>query len=187
MQEEIFGVSVRKEIVAEVIRWQLAKRRSGNHSTLTHSEVRGTTKKSKPQKEQGTRHGDKRAPIFRKGGIVFGPKPRSYEYSLNKKLRSLGLRMVLSDKLQHKQLTIIDSTDLQSHKTSQTRQLLDKAGLTNALFVSDTFSDQFSKSIRNIPHINQLPVAGLNAYDLLKHKTLVITKSGIDAINKRFH
>ena len=96
---EIFDAPIRKDIIAEVIRYQLAKRRSGNHETKTRGDVRGTTKKSKPQKEQGTRHGDKRAPIFRKGGIVFGPHKRDHSFKLNKKLKQLGLKIALSDKV----------------------------------------------------------------------------------------
>lgn len=185
LNPEIFGVHVKKQIVAELVRWQLAKRRQGTASTLTRSEVRGTTRKCKAQKEQGTRHGDKRAPIFRKGGITFGPKPRDYEYSLNKKMKKAGLKMVLADKLNHNALRIIDSTEISSYKTSIAKNFLKKLDLTNALFISDIFSDNFSKAINNIPHINKLPVVGLNAYDMLKYKTLVITKTGLEAINAR--
>lgn len=185
LNPEIFGVHVKKQIVAELVRWQLAKRRQGTASTLTRSEVRGTTRKCKAQKEQGTRHGDKRAPIFRKGGITFGPKPRDYEYSLNKKMKKAGLKMVLADKLNHNALRIIDSTEISSYKTSIAKNFLKKLDLTNALFISDIFSDNFSKAINNIPHINKLPVVGLNAYDMLKYKILVITKTGLEAINAR--
>lgn len=185
LNSRIFGVKINKHIVFEIVRWQLANRRQGTHSTLTRSQVRGTTKKCKPQKEQGTRHGDKRAPIFRKGGIVFGPKPRDYSYSLNKKLRKLGLSIVLSDKFNHGALKVVDSLSLSDHKTSTAKDMLKALNLTNALFISDKFNDNFSKAINNIPHINKLPVAGLNVYDMLKYKTLVITQEGIDAIVQR--
>lgn len=185
LNPEIFGVEIKNHIVAEVVRWQLAKRRAGTHSTLTRSEVRGTTKKCKPQKEQGTRHGDKRAPIFRKGGITHGPKPRSYEYSLNKKIKAMGLKIALSDRFNTKALIILEDTKMTAPKTAILRSMIEKMGVQKGLFVSDFFDDNFEKAMRNIPNCDVLPVLGLNVYDILKHKHLIITRSGLDALNVR--
>lgn len=178
----VFNTDINPIVVARVIHWQHAKKRAGTHSTLTRSEVRGTTKKCKAQKEQGTRHGDKRAPIFRKGGITFGPKPRDYAYKLNKKVRASALRMVLTDKLQSNSLYIINSTDFNSHKTKDLQTTLATLGLTKALFISNEFSDNFNKAISNIPLVNKLSTNGLNARDMIKYSQLVISQSALDTI-----
>lgn len=185
LPSDIFGVEIKNHIVAEVVRWQLAKRRAGTQSTLHRGDVRGTTKKCKPQKEQGTRHGDKRAPIFRKGGVVFGPKPRSYEYSLNKKIKVLGLKIALSDRFNTKALTVVDNLAPKTHKTAELVPNLEKLGLKNALFVSDSFDDNFGKALGNLIGFNMIPVCGLNVFSILKHKQLVITKSGLEALKTR--
>jgi len=186
LNPSVFGVEIKKHIVAEVVRWQLAKRRAGTQSALFRSEVRGTTKKCKPQKEQGTRHGDKRAPIFRKGGVVFAPKPRDYEHSLNKKIRALGLKIALSDRYNTQSLLIIDNLNIETHKTAHLSESLEKLGLKSALFVSENFDDNFKKAASNLIGINLLPVRGLNVHSILKHKKLVITQSALDALNVRF-
>lgn len=182
----IFGVDIKRDIVAEVVRWQLAKRRAGTQSTLRRGDVRGTTKKCKPQKEQGTRHGDKRAPIFRKGGVTFGPKPRSYEYSLNKKIRAMGLKIALSDRFNANSLRVVEDLNVKTFKTADLQKTLDALSLKKALFVSDVINENFSRAVGNLIGFNVLPVCGLNVYSILKHHQLVITKAGLDALSKRF-
>lgn len=183
---DIFGVDIRKDVVAEVVRYQLAKRRSGNHETKTRGDVRGTTKKCKPQKEQGTRHGDKRAPIFRKGGVVFGPHKRDHAFKLNKKLKQLGLKVALSDKVNAGTLKVFVDLKPGEAKTKWLDSKLSALQLYNALFVSEEFDAGFENALGNIPNTRAIKTAGINVYDILKHKNLVLTTSAIDKIIARF-
>ena len=182
---DVFDVEIRKDIIAEIVRFQLAKRRAGTHSTKGRADVRGTTKKCKAQKEQGTRHADKRAPIFRKGGITFGPKPRDHAFKLNKRLKKLGLKIALTDRLKAGYLTIMDNLDLSEPKTKALTSKLESLAFNKPLFVSSNFSDNFRKASSNIPNVNLLKVDGLNVYDIVKHKSLIITKDAIGNIIDR--
>lgn len=186
LESDVFDIAVDPLIVAQVVRWQLNKKRQGTRSTLDRSEVRGTTRKCKPQKEQGTRHGDKRSPIFRKGGVAHGPIPTDFTTKLNKKVRALGLRMALADKSNHQQVIFVENLDLTSPKTKDLQMQLHTLGVEKALFVSDVFDANFLHASRNLYSINKLPVVGLNVYDILKYKQLVITRAGMKALEERF-
>ncbi len=185
LSDDIFAIMPRLDVISQMVRYQLAKRRAGTACTMTRSEVRGTTKKYKAQKEQGTRHGDKRAPIFRKGGISFGPKPRSYEFKLNKKLKRLALTSMLSLKLLQQKLNIFDKFDLPDYKTKTMVEKLAHLNYKKVLFVHDADCPALVKAIGNIPYCQFMKTCGLNVYDILRYDHLAMTKEAVESITKR--
>lgn len=185
LSDEVFAVMPRLDVISQMVRYQLAKRRAGTASTLTRSEVRGTTKKCKAQKEQGTRHGDKRAPIFRKGGISFGPKPRSYEFKLNKKLKRLALTSILSLKVLQQKLKIFEGFDLPDYKTKTMIEKLAHLNYKKVLFVHDNDCPALTKAIGNIPYCQFMKTVGLNVYDILRYDHLAMTKEAVESLTKR--
>ena len=162
-------------ILHEVVNWQLAKRRPANASTKTRGEVKGSTRKIYSQKGTGrARHGSRKAPIFVGGGIVFGPKPRNYSYTLPKKVRKLGLRMAISARAQEGKLTLVESFDIENGKTKEFVSWAQEHGFEGeekVLLVVD--NELVRRAARNLPWINVLKSAGLNVYDILKHDHLV--------------
>lgn len=185
LDDSIFGVAVRPDIMARVVRWQLAKRQAGTHSTKTRGTVKHTTKK--PFKQKGTgnaRQGMKSTPNMRHGGIALGPLPHSHEHKLPKKVRNLGLKSALSSKLQQGNLIIVDSLSTEV-KTSVLDANLKKMNIKSALFVDAIKNDNFIKSCSNIINIDFLPVIGANVYDILGHDKLVVTKEGLKALAER--
>lgn len=185
LPDELFGASPRADIMARVVHWQLAKRRAGTHKVKGLSEVQGTTKK--PYRQKGTgraRQGSLRAPQFRTGGVVHGPVVRSHAYSLNKKVRRLGLISALSQKQADGKLVVIDATAALD-KTRELVRKLKLLGWTSALIVDRTVDAGFLRVSRNIPGIDVLPTIGANVYDILHHDVLVITTAGVDGLKER--
>jgi large subunit ribosomal protein L4 len=185
LPDEIFAAKPRADIMARVVHWQLAKRRAGTHSTKGLSEVSGTTKKPYRQKGTGNaRQGSLRAPQFRKGGIVHGPVPRSHEYSLNKKVRRLGLISALSQKLAEGKLVVLDAAT-GGTKTGALAKRLKALGWRSALIVDHAVDAGFLRASRNIPGFDVLPTIGANVYDILNHDVLAITAAGVEGLKQR--
>ncbi len=188
LKKEIFGIDPRKDILHRIVQWQLDKARSGNHKTKGISEISGTTRKPFAQKGTGNaRQGSLRSPQMRGGARIFGPVVRDHGYNLTKKFRALGLKMALSSKQAEKQLVILDSEKLKTDKTKDLSKMLKGLNLKSALFVGEnTFDENFTKAISNVKHMDIIPAIGLNVYSILNHNTLVITKQGLEAVEKRF-
>jgi large subunit ribosomal protein L4 len=185
LPDEIFGIAPRADIIARVIHWQLAKRRSGNHKVKGMGEVSGTTRK--PFKQKGTgnaRQGSLRAPQFRTGGAVHGPVVRDHGYSLNKKVRRLGLLSALSQKAADGKLVILEAVGA-VEKTKDVAARVKKFGWTSALIVDAAVEEGFLRASRNVHGLDILPVIGANVYDIIHHDVLVITKAGIDGLKER--
>lgn len=187
LNSSVFGVDVRADILARVVNWQLAKRRSGTHQTKTRSEVVGSTKKDFRQKGTGrARRSTTKVSQFRGGANAFGPKNRDYEYSLPKKVRKLGLKVALSSKCADKKIVVLDSFDLKNPKTKDLKNKLEKLGLKSALFIqAEKANDNFSKAVSNLVGFDVLPTDGLNVYDILKKESLVVTKEAVARIEER--
>jgi len=179
LNEAIFGLAKRADILHRVVTWQLAKRRAGTHAVKFRSDIAGTTKRVGRQKGGGTaRHGNRKTNIFRGGGRAFGPVVRDHAHKLNKKVRSLVLKTALSSKAADNKLVIIDDLVMKEAKTKALSGLLEKMGLTSALFIDGAqVDDGFAKAVANVPHMDVLPSQGLNVYDILRRDTLVLTKS----------
>ena len=187
---EIFEQAVRADILSRVVEWQRSKQRAGTHHTKTISEISGTTKKMYRQKGTGrARHGSARAGQFRKGAVLLGPRFRSHEYSIQKKVKDLALKMALSSKCSESRLIILDDLKVKTHKTKDFAKKLSKLGINSGLFVSPSYENDanFVKAYRNIKHINALPVKGLNVLDILKHDHLLLTKDCVEALEGRFN
>jgi large subunit ribosomal protein L4 len=184
---EIFSLDVRSDILARVIRWQLAKRRQGTHSTKGISQVSGTTRKPFRQKGTGNaRMGSKRSAQCRGGGIIFGPKPRDHAHSLNKKIRRLGLKVALSLKLREGRLAVISGLDDPSIcKTRELKDLLVRRGWDSVLCVNHgNFSDSFARSARNIGHFDLLASGGLNVYSIMQRDMLVLCPETVNHLSR---
>jgi large subunit ribosomal protein L4 len=188
LDEAIFGVAPRADILHRVVRYQLAKRRAGTHDTQNRGDVSRTHSKFGKQKGSGgARHGSRNAPIFRGGGVAHGPHPRSHAHSLNKKVRALGMKMALSAKVADGSLVILDKAAMDAPKTKALLDNFAKLGLTNALIIGGAEVDgNFKLAARNIPNVDVLPAAGLNVYDVLRRHKLVLSRDAIEAISARF-
>ena len=185
LPDEIFGIAPRVDIIARVIHWQLAKRRSGNHKIKGMGEVSGTTRK--PYKQKGTgnaRQGSLRAPQFRTGGVVHGPVVRDHGYSLNKKVRRLGLLSALSQKAADGKLVILEAVGA-LEKTKDVAAKVKNFGWTSALIVDAAVEEKFLRASRSVRGLDILPVVGANVYDIMQHDVLVITKAGVDGLKER--
>ena len=187
LSDAVFGVEPRADILHRVVRWQLAKRQAGTHSTKGRSEVSYSTRKIVRQKGSGgARHGSRGAPIFRHGGTYKGPVPRSHAHDLQKKVRSLGLRMALSAKARENAIVVIDEARLDEPKTKALAAKLKTLGWRRALVIDGAEVDSnFLLAARNIDDIDILPSQGANVYDILKRDTLVLTKAGAAALEER--
>jgi len=187
LDEGIFGVVPRKDILARVVNWQLAKRRSGTHKTKGISEIRGTTKKPYAQKGTGNaRQGSLRSPQFRGGAVIFGPVVRSHAFDLQKKVRKLGLKMALSAKLADGKLTVLESAKLKEAKTKALAGKLGKLGWASVLIIDGAELDEgFARAARNIPGVDLLPQQGANVYDIMRRDTLVLTKAAVEKLQER--
>jgi len=188
LDEKIFNSEIRDNLVQNVVVWQLAKRRAGTASTKTRSEVRGGGKK--PWRQKGTgraRAGTNRSPVWSGGGTIFGPKPRSYDFSVNKKARKAALRSVLSAKLKDDRLTVVDKIELESPKTKLFLETVKALGLENekTLFVIPEKDEALHRSSRNLYRVLVLPTAGMNVYDLLRFEHLVLLQAAIPTIRER--
>jgi large subunit ribosomal protein L4 len=186
LPDEIFATVPRADIMARVVHWQLAKRRGGNHKVKSLKEVSGTTKKPYRQKGTGNaRQGSLRAPQFRTGGVVHGPVVRSHEYSLNKKVRRLGLISALSQKQVDGKLVVLDAAS--GAKTGELAKKLKALGWRSVLVVDGTVDEGFLRASRNIPGIDVLPTVGANVYDILRHDMLAITTAGVEGLKQRLN
>ena len=187
LSDAIFGLVPRADILQRVVHWQLANARQGTHLVKTVSDVSGSGRKIYKQKKTGNaRQGEKRNVHMRGGGVIHGPVLRTHEMDLPKKIRALGLKMALSSKAAGKALIVIDSEKVNAAKTSAVQKQLTKLKLDSALFIGGVELDaNFKKSIANIPNIDALPAIGANVRDILKHKTLILTKDGAEALTKR--
>lgn len=186
LDDAVFGLTPRVDILHRMVVWQLAKRQAGTHKTKIRSEIRGTTKKFGRQKGSGgARHGNRKANIFVGGGRAHGPVVRSHAIGLPKKVRKLALKHALSDKAQAKQIIVLDAAKSKTGKTAVLKTQFEKLGIRNALIVDGTPNDQFVRAARNIPHIDVLPVVGINVYDILRRETLVLTKAALGSLEER--
>jgi large subunit ribosomal protein L4 len=187
LDDAIFGLVPRADILHRVVRWQRAKAQAGTHSTLTRAEVSYSTKKIYKQKGTGgARHGSKKAPIFRHGGVVKGPTPRSHAHDLPKKFRALGLKHALSAKAAAGELIILDAATMADAKTANLAKAARELGWKRVLIIDGAeINENFAKAARNIDTIDVLPCIGANVYDILKRDQLVITKAGLEALEAR--
>ena len=186
LNEAVFNVSVKSSVMHDVVNMQLARRRSGTAAVKHRSDVRGSGQKMFRQKGTGrARRGDIKSPLLRGGGSVFGPDPRSYAYPVPKKVRKLALKMALSSKFQSEDLLVVDAIDLEEIKTKAFVGVLENLDLTNALIVTGDKDDRLEKSSRNVPGVKVLRLEGLNVYDILKFKKLVLLEPSIKGIEGR--
>ena len=188
LNDEIFGLEPRMDLIHRMIRWQLAKRRAGTHAVKNRAEIWRTGKKMYKQKGTGgARHGSARVPQFRGGGRAFGPVVRSHATDLPKKVRALALKHALSAKAKDGGLVVIDSAQLKEAKTKALIGSFSGLGLTNALIIDGAeLNAGFASAARNIPNIDVLPIQGINVYDILRRQKLVLTKAAVDALEARF-
>ncbi|MBW0158975.1 50S ribosomal protein L4 [Sedimentimonas flavescens] len=187
LSDDIFGLEPRADILHRVVRWQRAKAQAGTHSVLGKSDVSYSTKKIYRQKGTGgARHGSKKAPIFRHGGVYKGPTPRSHAHDLTKKFRALGLKHALSAKAKAGNLVVLEAADLAEAKTKLLAQAAKELGWKKVLVIDGAeVNENFLKAARNIEGFDVLPSMGANVYDILKRETLVITKAGVEALEAR--
>ena len=188
LADDVFGIEPRADILHRVVTWQLENRRGIARKARERSDVARTGKKFGRQKGGGTaRHGDRKAPIFIGGGKAHGPRVREFDVSLNKKVRALGLKMALSSKAKAG-LIIVDNLDVEAKTKALVGQLA-KANVGKKVLVIDgeAVNDNFAKAARNIIGVNVLPAIGANVYDILKHDTLVLTRSAVEKLEARFN
>ena len=190
LNDEIFAVEPRADILHRVVTWQLEKRRGTARGARERSDVARTGKKYGKQKGGGTaRHGDRRAPIFIGGGKAHGPRVRDFDPSLNKKIRTLGLRMALSSKAAAGQLVVIDNLDVEGGKTKELREKLAGLGFGKTALVidGDALNVGFARASSNLASINLMPAVGANVYDIMRHETLVLTRAAVEKLEARFN
>ncbi len=187
LADHIFGLEPRADIIHRVVQWQLNKRQQGTHQAKSRGEISRTTKKLGPQKGSGgARHGSRKAGIFVGGGKAFGPRFRSHETALNKKIRALGLRHAISSKAKDQSLVILDAA-ASDGKTKSLTKAFAQLGLANALIIAGAaVNENFARAARSIPNIDVLPVQGINVYDILRRKKLVLTRAAVEALEARF-
>ena len=188
LSDAIFGLEPREDIIARVVRWQLAKRQQGTHKTKGRAEVSRTGAKMYKQKGTGrARHHSARAPQFRGGGKAHGPVVRSHEHDLPKKVRALALRHALSAKMKAEDIIIVDNLVAAEAKTKALAGSFASLGLTNVLFIGGVELDSnFKLAAQNIPNVDVLPVQGINVYDILRRGKLVLSKAAVEALEERF-
>jgi large subunit ribosomal protein L4 len=186
LADTIFNVPVKPNVLHEVVTMQLASRRSGSASVKHRSDVKGSGRKLFRQKGTGrARRGDIKAPLLRGGGSVFGPDPRSYAYKVPKKVRRMALKMALSVKLSEDSLVVLDELDFDKIKTKEFIKVMNALNMNNALFITDKKNENLELSARNVPDVKVLRIEGLNVYDILKYKSLVLLESSIKSIEGR--
>jgi large subunit ribosomal protein L4 len=190
LNDEVFGVEPRADILHRVVTWQLEKRRGTARGARERSDVARTGKKFGRQKGGGTaRHGDRRAPIFVGGGKAHGPRVRDFNPSLNKKIRALGLKMALSSKAKAGTLIVMETLELKDAKTKALAGTLSKLGFgkTTLVIDGDLVAHSFVLASSNLAGINVMPAMGANVYDILKHETLVLTRAAVEKLEARFN
>ncbi|MCB1351672.1 MAG: 50S ribosomal protein L4 [Rhodobacteraceae bacterium] len=187
LDESVFGLEPRADILHRVVRWQLAKRQQGTHSVLGRSDVSYSTKKIYRQKGTGgARHGSRKAPIFRKGGTYKGPTPRSHAHDLTKKFRALGLRHALSAKAGAGDLVVIETAEIAEAKTRVLAKTIGDLGWKKVLIIDGAqVNEEFARAARNIDGLDVLPSIGANVYDILRRDKLVLTRAAVEALEAR--
>jgi large subunit ribosomal protein L4 len=187
LAEEVFGLPIRRDILARMVHWQLAKRRAGTHKTKGISEVQGTTKK--PWRQKGTgraRQGSLRSPQFRGGAVIFGPVVRSHAFDLQKKVRRLALKTALSAKQAEGKLVVLEAATLNEPKTRELAERFEKLGWRSVLIIGGaTLDENFARAARNLPQVDVLPQQGANVYDILRRDTLVLTRDAVQHLEAR--
>lgn len=188
LSDAIFGLEPRQDILHRMVVWQLNKRQAGTHKTKGRSEINRTGKKLGKQKGGGgARHGSRRSGIFIGGGKAFGPVVRSHATDLPKKVRALALRHALSAKVKASELIVLEDANLTAGKTKVLKEAFAKLGVENALIIDGAvLNENFAMAARNIINIDVLPVQGINVYDILRRKKLVLTKAAVEALEARF-
>ena len=188
LNKDIFGLEPRDDLIQRCVVWQLAKRRAGTHAVKNRADIARTGKKSVAQKGSGgARHGSMRANLFRGGGRSFGPHPRDHAIDMPKKVRALALRHALSAKAKDGGIVVVDAFSVKEAKTKVLAAQFEKLGLGNALFIGgDTIEENFGRAARNIPNVDVLPIQGINVYDIMRRRKLVLTKAALDALEARF-
>ncbi|HKL82578.1 MAG TPA: 50S ribosomal protein L4 [Desulfobacter sp.] len=186
LPDEIFSIPVKTSVLHEVVRSQLVSKREGTAASKTRGMISGSTKKLFRQKGTGNaRAGSVKSPLRKGGGVIFGPSPRSYEIKVPKKVRKLALKMALSVKVSDSRLFVIDALELEEIKTKALADLLSTLKLDDLLIVSDTDDAKLTLSSRNIPDVKVIKTEGLNVYDILKFKNLLLVESSIENIKGR--
>ncbi len=187
LDDALFGLEPRRDILYRVVRWQRNKAQAGTHKVKTRSEVNYSTKKIVRQKGSGgARHGSRKAPIFRGGGTYKGPTPRSHGHELTKKVRRLGLMHALSAKAQAGKIVVLDALSAEGAKTSALAKQIGALGWKRALIIDGaTVNEDFAQAARNLGNLDVLPSMGANVMDILKRDTLVLTKAGVEALEAR--
>lgn len=188
LDEAIFGLEPRQDLIARMVRWQLAKRQAGDHKTLGRADIHRTGKKMYKQKGTGgARHGSARVPQFRGGGRAMGPVVRSHAHDLPKKVRALALRHALSAKMRAGELVVWEKARLAEGKTKTLRESFAKASLVNVLIIDGAEVDaNFAAAARNLPRVDVIPAHGANVYDIMRRGKLVLTRAAIEALEARF-
>lgn len=187
VDDRLLTATDKSHLIYDVVRWQLAGKRSGTAATKERSAVSGGGKK--PWKQKGTgraRSGHSRSPLWRGGGTVFGPRPRDYSYALPRKVREAGLISALSSKYQEEKLVVLDRFGLEGIRTRPFQQALKKLGIVSALIVIDEPDEALEKSARNVPGVQVLQVQGLNVHDILRHEHLVFLRSSLERVERNF-
>ncbi len=185
VDDRLLTAKGKSHLVYDVVRWQLAGKRSGTAATKERSAISGGGKK--PWKQKGTgraRAGHSRSPLWRGGGTIFGPRPRDYSYTLPRKVREAGLISALSSKYQEERLVVLDRFGLEGIRTRPFQEALKKLGISNALIVIDEPDEVLEKSARNIPGVQVLKVRGLNVHDILRHEHLVFLRSSLEKVER---
>jgi large subunit ribosomal protein L4 len=186
LNDAIFGLEPRQDLIQRVVVWQLAKRRAGTHKILTRAEVNRTKHKSVKQKGSGgARHGARSAPLFVGGAKAMGPVNHSHEFDLPKKVKALGLRHALSSKAKAGSIVILDEAKSKEVKTGTLAKQFGKMGISKVLVIDAEFDNNFQMSARNLADVSLLPMAGINVYDIMKSGTLVLTSAAVKAIEAR--
>jgi large subunit ribosomal protein L4 len=187
LADGVFGVPVRRDILARMVNWQRAKKRGGNHMTKVVSEIRGTT--AKPYRQKGTgraRQGSLRSPQFRGGAVIFGPRVRDHAHDLPKKVRRMALRCALSSKQADGKLIVLDDAKVDEPRTGALARRLDKLGWSSVLIITGAEVDaNFARAAANLPRVDVLPQQGANVYDILRRDTLVLTKEAVKHLEER--
>jgi len=186
LSEDIFNIPVKKSVLHEVVTMQLANRRAGTASVKHRSDVKGSGKKLFRQKGTGrARRGNIKSPLLRGGGVVFGPDPRSYAYKVPKKVRKLAIKMALSAKFIENELCVLDKLELEKIKTQEFNKVINVLDRRNVLLVTDAKDEKLELSSRNLPDVKVLRSEGLNVYDILKYKNIILLESAVKQIEGR--
>ena len=186
LADSIFNVPLKGSVLHEVVTMQLARRRSGSASVKHRGDIKGSGRKLFRQKGTGkARRGNIKSPLLRGGGVIFGPDPKSYSYNVPKKVRNLALKMALTSKFQENAIVVLDRFELEKIKTRKFVEVLNSLNVKNALIVTDKKNENLELSSRNVPGVKVLRTEGLNVYDILKHKNLILAESSIKLIEGR--